>query len=66
VLSSAEERKSVYSIVEISPPLKLQETICSLVFAQRVRAVELGSSKKQTDSAEVAALRKRIKELEVR
>ena len=39
--------------------------MCSLGFAQRVRAVELGASKKQVDSSEIAALKKRIKELEV-
>jgi len=52
-------------VVQCSPVLKnLQETMCSLLFAQRVRAVELGSSKKTSDSSEVAALKKRIKELE--
>ena len=39
--------------------------MCSLLFAQRVRAVELGTAKKTVDSTEVAALKKRIKELEV-
>lgn len=52
-------------VVQCSPVLKnLQETMCSLGFAQRVRAVELGASKKTLDSAEVATLKKRIKELE--
>ena len=46
--------------------MQLQETMCSLLFAQRVRAVELGASKKTVDGTEVAALKKRIKELEVR
>eukprot|EP00042_Codosiga_hollandica_P049734 m.582792 g.582792 ORF g.582792 m.582792 type:complete len:899 (+) comp57948_c0_seq2:83-2779(+) len=51
-------------VVQCSPVLKnLQETVCSLLFAQRVRAVELGASKKNVDSTEVAALKKRIKEL---
>lgn len=39
--------------------------MCSLNFAARVRAVELGGAKKTVDSAEVAALKKRIAELEV-
>ncbi len=39
--------------------------MCSLAFAQRVRAVELGAAKKNVDSTEVANLKKRIKELEV-
>lgn len=52
-------------VVQISPVLKnVDETICSLGFAQRVRAVELGAAKKTTESAEVAALKKKMKEME--
>lgn len=52
-------------VVQISPVLKnVSESVCSLNFATRVRAVELGSAKKVTESAEVAALKKRIRELE--
>lgn len=52
-------------VVQCSPVLKnVQETMCSLLFAQRVRAVELGAAKKTVDSTEVAALKKRIKDLE--
>jgi kinesin family protein C2/C3 len=51
--------------VQISPVIKnVSESVCSLNFAQRVRAVELGAAKKTTESAEVAQLKKRIKELE--
>lgn len=53
-------------VVQVSPVVKnCDETVNSLNFAARVRAVELGSAKKQSESAEVASLRKRIKELEV-
>ncbi len=45
--------------------LQVSESMCSLQFATRVRAVELGASKKTQDSAEVATLKKRIAELEV-
>lgn len=51
--------------VQISPVVKnVSESVCSLNFAARVRAVELGAAKKVTESAEVALLKKRIKELE--
>jgi kinesin family protein C2/C3 len=51
--------------VQISPVVKnVSESNCSLTFAQRVRAVELGSAKKVTESAEIAQLKKRFKELE--
>eukprot|EP00054_Salpingoeca_dolichothecata_P013803 m.77257 g.77257 ORF g.77257 m.77257 type:complete len:924 (+) comp20666_c1_seq1:99-2870(+) len=51
-------------VVQIAPVEKnVSESVCSLNFAKRVRAVELGSAKKTTDSAEVAALKKQIKEL---
>ena len=69
MLASPEERKwiFIYCPVVGNPHslFKLQETMCSLLFAQRVRAVELGTAKKTVDSTEVAALKKRIKELEV-
>jgi kinesin family protein C2/C3 len=42
----------------------VDETVNSLKFAMRVRAVELGQAKVAKESAEMAALRKRIKELE--
>lgn len=52
-------------VVQISPVLKnVSESVCSLQFATRVRAVELGASKKTQDNAEVAILKKRIAELE--
>jgi len=54
-------------VVQLSPVQKnVSETICSLNFATRVRAVELGQSKKTADSAEVAQLKKKIAELEGR
>lgn len=46
--------------------LQVSESLCSLNFADRVKKVELGSAKKQSEGAEMASLRKRIKELEVR
>lgn len=53
-------------VVQVSPVEKnVDETVNSLNFAARVRAVELGSAKKTTESAEVAALKRRVKELEV-
>jgi kinesin family protein C2/C3 len=52
-------------LVQISPVEKnVTESICSLNFGQRVKAVELGTAKKTTESKEVAALKKKIKELE--
>lgn len=52
-------------VVQISPVIKNgPESKCSLNFADRVKKVELGSAKKQSESAEMAALRKRIRELE--
>jgi len=52
-------------VVQISPVTKnIQESICSLKFAERVKKVELGTAKKSTESAEMAALKKRIRELE--
>ena len=46
--------------------MQVSESLCSLNFADRVKKVELGSAKKQSEGAEMASLRKRIKELEVR
>jgi len=40
------------------------ETLCSLNFAKRCRAVELGAAKKNTESAEVARLKKQMKSLQ--
>lgn len=52
-------------VVQVSPVVKnVDETVNSLNFATRVRSVELGASKKQAESAEVVALKKRIKDLE--
>jgi kinesin family protein C2/C3 len=52
-------------LVQISPVEKnVPESMCTLNFAQRVKAVELGAQKKTSSSAEVAALKKRVKELE--
>jgi kinesin family protein C2/C3 len=43
--------------------VQVDESSNSLTFAKRVRAVELGAAKKTKESAEVAALRKRVQEL---
>ncbi|XP_022100934.1 kinesin-like protein KIFC3 [Acanthaster planci] len=52
-------------VVQISPVLKnVSESQCSLSFAQRVRAVELGAASKRTESAEVAALKDRLAQYE--
>lgn len=52
-------------VVQVSPVVKnVGETVCSLNFALRVKKVELGTAKKESSSAEVAALKKRIRELE--
>lgn len=40
------------------------ETICSLKFAQRCAAVQLGTAKRQSNSAEVASLRRTVEKLE--
>ena len=53
-------------MVQISPVAKNSgESQCSLSFAQRVRAVELGAASKKTDTAEVAALKERLAQYEV-
>ena len=52
-------------MVQVSPVIKnVGESLCSLTFAERVKKVELGSAKKVSESAEVAQLKKRIRELE--
>mmetsp|Transcript_21051 Transcript_21051/g.62674 ORF Transcript_21051/g.62674 Transcript_21051/m.62674 type:complete len:1051 (+) Transcript_21051:57-3209(+) len=52
-------------VVQISPVIKnAPESKCSLLFAERVKKVELGSAKKVSESAEMSALRKRVRELE--
>ena len=51
--------------VNCSPALyNAPETLCSLNFAKRCRAVELGAAKKNSDSAEVIRLRKQIRHLQ--
>ena len=53
-------------VVQISPVAKNSgESQCSLSFAQRVRAVELGAASKKTETAEVAALKERLARAEV-
>ena len=53
-------------IVQVSPVEKNSgETICSLSFAARVRSVELGQSSRTSDSAEIAALKDRLRLYEV-
>lgn len=52
-------------VVQVAPVEKnVSETLCSLNFAQRVRSVELGQATKKTESAEVANMRDRLRELE--
>ena len=52
-------------VVQVAPVVKnVDESVNSLNFATRVRAVELGQAKKKTESAEVSALKKKLKELE--
>ena len=52
-------------MVQISPVQKnVGESLCSLKFGRRVKAVELGAAKKTTESANVAALRKQVRDLE--
>ncbi len=47
--------------VNISPVLwNAPETTCSLNFATRCRSVELGSAKKNTESAELSRLRRQV------
>lgn len=50
--------------VNASPALySASETLCSLNFAHRCHAIELGGAKAQSDSSAVAKLRKEIAEL---
>ena len=54
-------------VVQISPVNKnISESQCSLSFAQRVRAVELGAASKKSEAAEVAVLKDRLAQYEVR
>ena len=53
-------------VVQIAPVEKnVSETVCSLNFAQRVRTVELGQATKKTETAEMANMKDRLRELEV-
>ena len=53
-------------VVQVAPVEKnVSETLCSLNFAQRVRSVELGQATKKTESADIANMRDRLRELEV-
>ncbi|XP_071785181.1 kinesin-like protein KIFC3 isoform X1 [Asterias amurensis] len=52
-------------VVQISPVNKnISESQCSLSFAQRVRAVELGAASKKSEAAEVAVLKDRLAQYE--
>lgn len=42
----------------------VSETMCSLNFAQRVRTVELGQATRKTETAEMASMKDRLRELE--
>ncbi len=64
VVQVAPVNKNVSPLSKILVTSQVGETVCSLQFATRVRAVELGASKKVVESAEVATLKKRIAELE--
>ena len=64
-LSTGGDSKTLM-VVQVSPVEKnVSETVCSLTFAQRVRTVELGQATKKTESAEMAGMRDRLRELEV-
>ena len=64
-LSTGGDSKTLM-VVQVSPVEKnVSETVCSLTFAQRVRTVELGLATKKTESAEMAGMRDRLRELEV-
>ena len=53
-------------IVQVAPVDRhVNETLCSLNFAQRVRSVELGAVGKKMESAEMSALRERLAHYEV-
>ena len=54
-------------VVQVAPVEKnVGETVCSLNFAQRVRTVELGQATKRTETSEMANMKDRLRELEVR
>ena len=54
-------------VVQVAPVEKnVSETVCSLNFAQRVRTVELGQATKRTETPEMANMKDRLRELEVR
>ena len=53
-------------VVQVAPVEKnVSETMCSLMFAERVRAVELGKAAAKKETAEIAALKEKLKEYEV-
>ena len=53
-------------VVQVAPVEKnVGETMCSLMFAERVRAVELGKAAAKKETAEIAALKEKLKEYEV-
>lgn len=53
-------------VVQVAPVEKnVSETVCSLNFAQRVRTVELGQATRRTETAEMANMKDRLRELEV-
>jgi len=52
-------------VVQVAPVEKnVSETLCSLNFAQRVRTVELGQATRRTETAEMANMKDRLRELE--
>ncbi|CAM9368506.1 unnamed protein product [Phaeothamnion confervicola] len=62
---TSKARAKVVMFVCASPSLyNVGETICSLTFAARCRAVELGAAKKNQDSSEVARLRRTVADLQ--
>ena len=53
-------------VVQVAPVEKnVGETMCSLMFAERVRAVELGKAAARKETAEIAILKEKLKEYEV-
>lgn len=53
-------------IVQVAPIEKhVNETLCSLNFAQRVKSVELGAAGRKVESAEMSALKERLAQYEV-
>ena len=53
-------------VVQVAPVEKnIGETMCSLMFAERVRAVELGKAAARKETAEITALKEKLKEYEV-